>query len=139
MPRAWAVFDVAPVLAELPLDELELEGAHGATLRLGEREGRVVVLELLGRRGLSHLGRQVVEIEPRPRREHDRALERVPELAHVARPGIGGEGLESLGRDLARAAPVLAREVGEDALDDEPDVVPARSQGRQEISTTFRR
>ena len=66
-----------------------------------------------------------------PVRQHDRALDDVLELAHVARPVVVHQQIERFGRQLECGPRVLVAVLLEEVLDEQRDVVLALAQRRQ--------
>ena len=68
---------------------------------------------------------QVVHRDLLVLRERDRALHRILELPHVARPGVRQEPLGRRGGEARHTLPCLLGEVDQEVLGEEEDVVPA--------------
>src|SRR5690349_9531079 len=105
---------VAAVVPERALDVLPLE--------LVEGKRRVPPVADAGPR--AELTREVLHAELRPAAaEDERALEHVPHLPHVSRPGIAEQPLERLARELRRAFRQLVSQVAEETGDEREAVV----------------
>ncbi len=105
---------------ERPLDHRAL----GAAQR--RRQDPAVALG----RSRSGLETEVRRLDERSGREHDRVLDRIGELAHVAGPGPGDERGHRARRQLEARAAVLLGEAGEKVLREQRDVVDALGERR---------
>src|SRR5205814_1203836 len=105
----------------LAVDPEQPRGLVLVAAALAQRGGEQPALGLLERRHVAqiqggsvggrepaHGGGQVVERDRLGRRERERALDRVLELAHVAGPGVGAQALHHLGGEALRRHLVLA-------------------------------
>src|SRR6478672_3101446 len=115
-------------LEEAAEDELQL-AAVGPLGPLHHRPG--MHGEETGVPALPDLPREIFGPDLATVREHDHALDEVPELAHVAGPGILDEELHCRGRDAGERTVVLRREIANEAAHEERDVARALPQRRQ--------
>src|SRR5581483_6395049 len=74
---------------------------------------------------------EVLGVDRRPAALDRGAREDVPQLADVPRPVVEAEARERLGGDALESAPDLARDLGEEPLRDERDVVAALAERRE--------
>src|SRR5262249_39334838 len=120
-------FSRARVVAPEALESLEDVHALG----LGERR-----LPRQLRRGTElkpgrDVGRQVLGLDAVAPGQDGRALDRILELAHVARPRVAEQPLDRLGRESQLAAELAAR-AGEEVLGEGRDVLAAIAERRQD-------
>src|SRR5262245_36898018 len=78
-----------------------------------------------------HRARQRLQLDHRATRQRDRALDRILELADVARETVGEQPLERLGGDPLDLLAELARVPLEEVVDEQREVVLALAQRRQ--------
>ena len=122
MPRTSAVLDLLPPWAAR-VSRMRIFSASSRVEPTGTRTSRSSPEErTLG-------GRSSRPTRPLPR-HHDRALDRVAQLAHVARPGIGVEGLPRLGVEALELLAVLLGELAQEGHGEQGDVVAPLAQGR---------
>src|SRR5262245_40423470 len=115
--RLRSLADVAAV----PLERLADEHAFDLLQRQ--------VLESRG--GAAAPETQVGSVDSGTMRHQHGPLERMVELAHVARPGVALERLESIGLESGERLPVAGRVAAEEVLSERPDVVATLAERRQ--------
>src|SRR5262249_36016987 len=103
--------DVALMPRERGAEEVTLEAIDDRLLRVLAR-GRLS----------AHRGRQIVELDRRPRRERHRLLDRVLELPHVARPRVGEERAIGTRHKRPALAAQSLRRCREEVLDEQRHV-----------------
>src|SRR5207249_6898418 len=94
-----------------------------------ENAGPLVDHEAGRGRGLS--GEEVVEAGARRAGEHQECLEGVLELAHVARPGVGGERAQRRRTRRREGGAVSAVEAGDEVLDELREILASLAERRQ--------
>ena len=119
--------------AHVPLDALE-HAQHVLPLepvaRLPQRQP-VVLGEPRARLRDRDVERHVLQVQHRSRGQHDRAVDDVLQLTHVARPVVAGEHLERARRHAAHVAPAVARRLADEVLHEMRNVLPPLAQRRQ--------